>query len=345
MKIKKRKFGLLSDGTKINLYTVSNKNMSFSVTNYGCTLTSIIVPDRKGKLDDITLGFSTLEGFMMHNSVFFGVLVGRFANRIGKASFKLNGKTYKLDANDKGNCLHSGFKQFSNLVWQAKEVRTREGYGVRFARTIPDGFQGFPGNMYIEITYLLDEANNLSMIYRARTDAETPVSLTNHSYFNLSGEGSGSILDHELTLHADSFLEVDKNLIPTGNFTKVENTPFDFTKSKKIGADINKTPFGYDHCYVINGKEGALKECAIVKDPESGRCMKVTTNQCGVQFYSANSLSNMRGKNNTIYEPRSAFCLETQQFPDAPNKKEFPSCILKPGETYESITIHSFSTF
>jgi len=343
MKIKKRKFGLLSDGTKISLYTVSNKCMSFSVTNYGCTVTSIMVPDRNGNLDDIALGFSTLEGFIMQNNVFFGVLVGRFANRIGNASFKLNGKTYKLDANDNGNCLHSGFNQFSNLVWKAKEVHSKEGTGVRFSRTIPDGFQGFPGNMYVEVTYLLTDTNDFSMIYRARTDADTPVSLTNHSYFNLRGEGKGTVLDHELTINADSILEVDKNLIPTGNFTKVSGTPYDFTKAKKMGADIDKTPFGYDHCYVLNGKEGELTECATVKDPVSGRCMKIKTNQAGVQFYSANSLSNKHGKNNVLYTPRSAFCLETQQFPDAPNKKDFPSCILKPGETYESITIHSFS--
>lgn len=341
MNIEKTQFGLLSDGTKIYLYTVSNKTMSFSVTDYGCTLTSLMVPDKNGQGDDIVLGFSTLDGYIMQNNAFFGVLVGRFANRIANASFTLNGKTYTLDANDNGNCLHSGNRQFSNLVWDAKEVKTEHGEGICFSRRIPDGFQGFPGNLDIEVYYLLNEENDLTMLYRAKTDADTPISLTNHSYFNLRGEGNGSILEHELKLNSHSFLEVDKNLIPTGSFVQSDGTAYDFSKPKKIGSEIVKTPFGYDHCYVLHRKEGEINDCAEAWDPDSGRCMKVKTNLPGVQLYTANTL-HKHGKNNVVYGNHSAFCLETQAFPDSPNLAHFPSCILKPGENYETITVHSF---
>lgn len=342
MKIKKQKLAVLSNGKKVHLYTVKNNDMSFSVTDYGCTVTSIILPSKSGEKDDIVLGFPTIEGYMQNWNCFFGVFVGRFANRIGGAAFNLNGKKYTLDDNDGGNNLHSGFNGYNRMLWKGEIVESQAGTGVRFTRTSPDGEQGFPGTVKLEVLYLLNDNNELTMRYRAESDCDTPINLTNHSYFNLRGAGKGDVLNHELCINASSYLEVDGGLIPTGKLIPVKDTPFDFTEAKKIGDDLGKVPGGYDHCFCLNGGAGKLSRCATVYEPETGRSMTILTNQPGVQFYAANSVNNVCGKNGDIYGKHSALCLETQQYPDFPNKPDFPQCILHPNELFEAVTVHSF---
>lgn len=342
MEIKKYKFARLANGKKVSLYTVNNGKMSFSVIDYGCIITSINVPDKKGVVQDISLGYSTFDGYL-HDDKFFGVFVGRFANRIGNAKFSLNGKEYLLDKNDGDNCLHSGFEGYNRKLWQSEIVETKRGSGIRFTRISPDGEQGFPGTLELEVTYLLNDQNELLFRYRASTDKDTPISLTNHSYYNLKGQGKGSVLDHELFLDCDSVLELDNSGIPTGKVIPVANTPFDFRTLKKIKTNIDKTDNGYDHNFCINHDGKQLTYFAEVKEKTSGRCMKIATNQPGVQFYTANFLNKDFGKNGALYSKQSGFCLETQQYPDAPNKPNFPSCILKAGESFESLTVTSFS--
>ena len=343
MKIKKQKIAVLPDGKKIHLFTINNGEMSFSATDYGCTITSIVLPSKSGQKDDIVLGFPSIESYMRNWNCFFGVFVGRFANRIGGTSFTLNGKKYTLDNNDGGNTLHGGFHGYNRMKWKAEIVETQSGSGISFTRTSPDGEQGFPGNVTLEVLYLLNDNNELTMRYRAKTDADTPINLTNHSYFNLKGAGNGDILDQELSINASSYLEVDNQLIPTGKLISVKGTPFDFTEPKTIGKDIGKVPGGYDHCFCLNKDAGRLTKCATVRDPNSGRSMTIHTNQPGVQFYAANSVNGVCGKNGDIYNKHSALCLETQQYPDFPNKSDFPQCILRPNEQFEAITVHSFA--
>ncbi|MDR2897855.1 MAG: galactose mutarotase [Spirochaetaceae bacterium] len=344
MKIKERLFGVLSGGEKVRLFTISNSDMSFSVTNFGCTITSIILPSRSGRKDDITLGFSTLEGYVNNRSN-FGCIVGRFANRIGNAEFNLNGKTYSLDKNIEGkHTLHSGWSGYDARLWEPELVETKDSAGVRFSLLSENGDQGFPGNLTMEVTYLLNKHNEIEMHYRAKTDRDTPVNLTNHSYFNLRGSGRGTILDHEISLNCDSTLEVDENWIPTGKLLPVEGTAWDFRTPKTIGQDIAQTPAGgYDECFVVNRSKGKLSVCANVHEPVSGRRMIAATNQPGVQFYTGNYLSGIVGKLGVPYEKQGGFCLETQQFPDAPNKPEFPDSILHAGEVLEAVTVYGFS--
>lgn len=352
MKITKQKFGLLSDGTKIHLYTIKNDNMSFSCTEYGCTLTSIVLNGKNNTKTDVLLGYSTLEGYL--NSKFcFGTIVGRFANRIGKASFTLDGQKYNLDKNDGPNTLHGGFNGYDKMIWKAHEIKNKTHCGVRFTRLSPDGEQGFPGNVKLEITYLLDENNNLSCIYNAETDKATPINITNHAYFNLAGKGT--IENHTLKMNSDSFLEVSPKLIPTGTIKSVKDTPFDFTTEKRIGKDIKEIGPGYDHCYVTEMynpenpqcglplEDNDLVEFALVKEPDSGVEMSVYTNMEGCQFYTGNFIEGIIGKNGQMYKRHDAFCLETQCFPDTPNKAEFPTCILKPGQRMKAKTVYSFN--
>ncbi|OJF77656.1 MAG: galactose mutarotase [Treponema sp. CETP13] len=341
MEVKAFKFARLSDGSKVTLYIVKNDSMSFSVMDYGCTITSIKTPDKNGNVQDIVLGYSTFDGYL-HDDKFLGVFVGRFANRIGNAAFSLNGTNFKLDKNDGENCLHGGHQGYNKKLWHSEITKTRRGSGVRFTRTSPDGEQGFPGNVKIEVTYLLNDKNEILMRYQAKTDTDTPINLTNHTYFNLKGEGNGTILDHSLMLNCDSFLEIDDAGIPTGKFVPVFETPYDFNKAKIIGADINKTKFGYDHNFCINQDGKQLTTFASVMEQTSGRKMTVSTNQPGVQFYSGNFLKDTVGKNGLLYPKQGGFCLETQKYPDSPNHSEFPSCILKAGETEEFLTVYSF---
>ena len=351
MNIKKHKFGILSDGTKVNLYTIKNDNMSFSCTDYGCTLTSIVLNNNDGSKTDVLLGFSTLEGYL-NTKLCFGAIVGRFANRIGKASFNIDGKKYDLDKNDGPNTLHGGFSGYDKMLWNGKIVKGKNFAGVKFTRLSPDGEQGFPGNVKLTVTYLLDTNNNLSCIYNAETDAKTPINITNHAYFNLAG--NGCIENHLMKMNSTQILEVNDKLIPTGNFIDVKDGPFDFTTEKKIGTDIDKIGVGYDHCYVTEMYNPENPQCGLplesddlvefcnVKEPVSGHEMEVFTNMEGCQFYTANYIADVKGKNGRVYKRHDAFCLETQCFPDTPNKKNFPTCILEPGQKMEAKTIYSF---
>lgn len=351
MKVSKQKFGVLSDGRKVTLFTVKNDNMSFSCTDYGCTLTSIVLNNLDGSKTDVLLGFSTFEGYL-NNNYCFGAIVGRFANRIGKASFNLNGKKYNLDKNDGPNTLHGGFSGYDKIMWDSKIIKGKNSCGVKFSRLSVDGEQGFPGNVKIEITYLLDNYNNLSCIYNAVSDKATPINITNHAYFNL--KGNGSIEDHLLCMNSTKVLEVSPKLIPTGKMLDVEGTPFDFTVEKSLGHDIKQMGVGYDHCYVTEMYNPDNKNCGVplddtdlvefctLKEPVSGHEMEVFTNMEGCQVYTGNFIGGLKGKNGRIYENHDAVCLETQAFPDSPNQEAFPSCILEPGKKMKAKTVYSF---
>lgn len=351
MKIKKQKFGVLCDGTKVNLYTVKNEKMSFSCMDYGCTLTSIVLTNKDKSKTDVLLGYSTFDGYLNSNYC-FGAIVGRFANRIGKASFTLNGKKYALDKNDGQNTLHGGFNGFDKMIWKGEVIERENLCGVKFTRTSCDGEQGFPGNVQLSVTYLLDNLNNLSCIYSAKTDKATPINITNHAYFNLAG--NGDIYNHTMKMNSTKRLEVTPKLIPTGKILDVEGTPFDFTTEKKIGKDIKEVGVGYDHCYVTEMYDEENHHCAVpledsdlvefctVKEPKSGREMTVFTNMEGCQFYTANFIKGIQGKNGRIYKNHEAYCLETQCFPDSPNQTDFPTCILEVGQTMKAKTIYSF---
>ena len=344
MKIKKNRFGLLADGTKVHLYTISNGKMSVSVTDYGCIITSIIVPDKVQKKVDLTLGFSTCDGFI-NDTVCFGALIGRFANRIGGASFSIDGQKYGLDKNDNGvNTLHGGFLRWEKKVWDAKAVETPYGDGICFSRRSSDGEQGFPGNVDVSVTYTLNSMNDLTLEYEATTDKATPINITNHAYFNLKGHNGGSVADQLLTLNCPNYLEVDDKLIPTGSLLPVEKTPFDFRSAKLIGADLDKVGVGYDHCFCIDSykNDGRLRLAAVVEDPASKRRMEVRTTQPGIQFYAGNYIEGIRGKDGFVYHNHDALCLETEAYPDAPNKESFPSAIGRPNEKYHQLTQYSF---
>jgi aldose 1-epimerase len=328
--------------------------MSFSATEFGCTITSIKLLNKKGVFDDIVLGYSTLDDYVRSPNLCFGSLVGRFANRIGGGTVKIGKKKYELDKNDNSrNCLHGGFNGYSKMVWKGEPIETKHEAGVRFSRLSPDSEQGFPGNLQITVTYLLDDDNNLKLTYIAKTDKETPVNITNHSYFNLAGKGSAH--DHKIQLLCDYNLEKDDYLIPTGKFCKTAGTPYDFRNISELGKSLEKMKPGYDDCYVTNVYDPELKNlnstvhaekivrAAVVKEETSGRTMTVDTNQEGIQFYTANWIEGVIGKNGTVYHSHDGICLETQCFPDSPNKKDFPSCILTPDAEYKAVTIYGFS--
>jgi aldose 1-epimerase len=355
VKIRKIHFGTLGNGQLVNLYTVSNGKMSFSVSDFGCTITSILLPDRFGGTDDVVLGFSTFDDYVRSAGVSFGTVVGRYANRIGGASFSLGRRTYELDHNDGPNCLHGGFDSFDKKSWRGVPVRTARGTGVRFMRISPDGEQKFPGTVTLCATFLLNHKNELFVEYDGRTNHDTPISLTNHTYFNLAGHEAGSVCQTSLQLFCSSYIPTDEKLIPDGRILPVLHTPYDFTTPKLIGKDIGATDCGYDHCYVtpayeysflsgsaVSGKQKPLIKTASVYEPVTGRRMEVDTNQEGIQFYTANWIEGIRGKNGVIYHNHDAFCLETECFPDSPNKQDFPSVILHPDEEYHARTVYRF---
>lgn len=318
--------------------------------NYGGIILSIRVPDRKGEFADVVLGHDSLEGYTP-NPPYFGAIVGRYANRIANGTFTLDGKTYTLPKNDGPNTLHGGTtRTFDRVVWDAEPLKGKT--GVAFSYLSKDGDDGFPGNLKMKVTYTLTDGNALIIDYEATTDKATPINVSQHSYFNLKGEGNGDILDHEIMINADRFTPVDKNLIPTGELRPVKGTPFDFTTPTKIGARINDNyeqlvlGHGYDHNFVINShpEQSGLKLAARVHEPTSGRTLEVWTTQPGVQFYTGNFLDGkVVGKNGHAYQRRNGFCLETQHFPDSPNHPDFPSTILRPGETFHQTAVFKFS--
>ncbi|MDR2535476.1 MAG: galactose mutarotase [Treponema sp.] len=342
MKITRKTFGLLSSGTKVRLYTLKVGDLSLSVSSFGAALTSLYVPSRKTKKkEDVLLGYAALEAYT-HNIPFFGVTVGRFANRIGNARFSLHGREYSLYKNDGNNALHGGRRGFDKLLWKSDAYEERDGVFVRFELESPDGDEGFPGNLKAAVCYGLNKSNQVIANYEAKVDAPCPVNLTNHGYFNLAGEGKGGILSHEVTIHGSSYLPVDKNLIPTGQIQPVQHTPFDFRTRKPIARDFDAVAGGYDHCFVIDGEPGKLRPCAEVFEESSGRTMRVFTTQPGVQFYTGNHIEAVQGKAGSIYHQHSGFCLETQHFPDAPNQPQFPSAIFGPDRPYHENALFAF---
>jgi len=340
MEIKKKIFGILSNGKKVKLYTLKAGDIKFSLTNYGAAWTSLIIPSHNGVYDDVLLGYSGYEGFV-NNAQFYGVTVGRFANRIKGASFSLNGKTYRLAANDGENNLHSGPYGFDKILWKSEAYEENEGVYVRFETESPDGDCGFPGKLKAIVCYGLTKSNEIIADYKAKVEMPCPVNLTNHAYFNLAGEKNGSILSHEVILYSSSYVEVDDKCIPTGKILSVKDTTFDFLNRRRIDANFG-TLNGYDHCFVVDGEPGKLRPCADVFEPSSGRTMKVFTTQPGVQFYTGNHI-NAAGKQGSHYVKHSGFCLETQHFPDTPNQSGFPSCIAGPGKDYNEKSIFAFS--
>jgi aldose 1-epimerase len=346
--LKQDKFGVLPDGRGVALYTLSNAHgMEVAISTYGATIVSIKVPDRNGKIADVVLGFDSLDGYLTKEP-YFGAVVGRYGNRIAKGSFTLDGATYTLARNNGENSLHGGLKGFDKQVWLGRAVTSNDGPGVELMYLSKDGEEGFPGNLTATVTYTLTANNELKIDYAATTDKDTVLNLTNHSYFNLAGQGNGDILDHIVAIDADRFTPVDATLIPTGELRSVAGTPFDFRKPMAIGARIDdpdqqiKLGGGYDHNFVLNHSDGML--AARVTDPKSGRTLIVLTTQPGVQFYTANFLDGtIHGKGGAVYGRRSAFCLETQHFPDSPNQPGFPTVVLKPGEKFHSTTVFRFS--
>jgi len=339
-------------GKPIAMVTLKNSHgMEVQGITYGAIITSIKVADRAGKVADVTLGFDRPEQYWAEPTPpYFGAVVGRYGNRIAKGKFTLDGKTYSLAINNAPNSLHGGNKGFDKQVWDVTTKEGPDGSSAIFSRTSPDGEEGFPGTLKAQVTYTLDENNQLTVKYHAEADKATPVNLTQHSYFNLSGEGSGDILGHELMLNADRYTPVDATLIPTGELAPVAGTPFDFTKPTAIGARINqdhpqlKNGKGYDHNWVLNRKGAGPELAARVTDPKSGRILEISTTEPGIQFYSGNFLDGtIKGKGGHVYALHNGLCLETQHFPDSPNQKNFPSTILRPGKAYDSTTVFKFS--
>lgn len=345
--VSKMDFGKTPDGKTVELYTLTNGKITAKVMTYGAILTELITPDRTGKPGDVVLGFDSLEGYLAGHP-YFGATVGRVANRIGGAKFSLDGKDYKLAVNNGPNTLHGGLKGFDKVVWKAEDVSGPAGPAVKFTYQSPDGEEGYPGTLDVAVTYTVTDQNELKIDYKATTDKATPVVLTNHSYFNLAGPASGAILDHELTLKAANYTPGDATMIPTGEIAPVKGTPLDFTKPTAIGeriSQIKADPVGYDHNFVIDTDARLPKPVATVYEPKSGRVMEVMTTEPGIQFYTGNFLDGtVKGKGGVVYKKHQAFCLETQHFPDSVNHPNFPSTILKPGQTYTSTTIYKFGT-
>jgi aldose 1-epimerase len=341
-------FGTMPDGRSVELYTLTNSNgVIVTITTYGATVVSIIVPDRNGVFGDISLGFDSVAGYLQPGNPYFGSTIGRYGNRLGKGRFTLNGKTYQLATNNGVNHLHGGPKGFDKVLWTAAPV-VADVPKVVMSYESPDGEEGYPGTLIVSVAFSLNDANELEFVYTATADRDTIFNPTNHAYFNLNCKGD--ILGHVLQIHAQSFTPVDDTLIPTGEIRNVAGTPFDFTCPEKIGARINRTDDqqianggGYDHNFVCNGG-GALTKIATAFSPESGRMLEVLTTEPGVQLYSGNFLDgSLTGKNGIVYNKRNGFCLETQHFPDSPNKPSFPTTVLKAGQKFSSTTINRFS--
>ena len=348
--IMKESFGSTTEGKKADLFTLTNSNgLVAKITNYGCIVTELHVPDRDGKFTDIVLGFDNLDDFIK-DTPYFGAVVGRYGNRIAKGKFTLNGKEYSLAVNNGENHLHGGLKGFDKVLWDAQEMHTDNGPALKLTYLSADGEEGYPGNLSCTVIYTLTNKNELKISYEAQTDKPTPINLTHHSYFNLAGHDAGDILAHEIMIDADHFTPTDAGLIPTGQIKPVKGTPMDFTKPTPIGARIDQKDQqlefsgGYDHNWVLNNNSGDLALACSVYEPTTGRVMDVYTTEPGMQFYSGNFLDGTNiGKGGAVYNFRNGFCLETQHFPNSPNQPEFPSAILQPGQKYKHVTAYRFS--
>ncbi|MFC2076544.1 aldose epimerase family protein [candidate division KSB1 bacterium] len=351
MNITREPFGELKDGSAVDLYTLTNSHgMTIKITNYGGIITSIRVPDRDGVMGEVVLGYDKLEGYL-EKSPYFGAICGRYANRIAGAKFSLDGKDYGLAANNGPNALHGGIVGFDKKVWTAEEERGSDSVELQLTYRSPDGEEGYPGNLDVTVVYSLTNDNELRIDYGAVTDKPTVLNLTNHSYFNLAGPGTGDILGHELMINAKRFTPVDKTLIPTGELPNVKGTPMDFSEPAAIGSRISddydqlKIGGGYDHNFVLDNPNGQLVTAARVLDPGDGRVLEVLTTQPGIQFYTGNFLDgSIIGREGVSYNKRQGFCLETQHYPDSPNQPDFPTSRLNPGEEYKQTTIFKFST-
>jgi aldose 1-epimerase len=328
------------DGKKVYLFTLENsKGTIVTISNYGGTVTSFVTPDKNGNKSSIIVGFDSLQPYL-RQPPYFGALIGRYGNRIGDSKFSLGGMTYKLAANNGKNHLHGGIKGFDKVVWDAA-VPNDSIPSLTLKYLSKDGEEGYPGNLSVTVQYLLTNDNELKIEYNAETDKATPVNLTNHSYFNLSGDISNIVLNNRLMIDADNYTPVDSTLIPTGEIKSVKGTPFDFTAPKTIGQDIDSVKGGYDHNWVLNKKDTSIQKVAVLSDPISGRFLEVYTTQPGIQFYTGNFLDGkFINRDGRPLKQHTALCLETQHFPDSPNKPNFPSTILKPGEKYHTVTVY-----
>ena len=347
---KRESFGQTGDGQAVEIYTLKNRRGAEArITTYGGAVVSLTMPDRAGKFDDVLLGFDDLEGYQK-TTTYIGSLVGRYANRIAKGRFTLNGKEYTLATNNGENHLHGGIRGFDKVVWKARPLPARGGQALELTYLSRDGEEGYPGNLTVRVVYTLTDANELKIDYYATTDKDTVVNLTNHNYYNLAGQGNGDILGHLLTINASRFTPTDAGAIPTGELRAVRGTPFDFTRPTAIGARIEqdeeqlKLGKGYDHNFVVNGRAGVLRLAARVTEPTTGRVMETWTTEPGVQLYTGNYLDGSdMGKGGKPYRHRYGFCLETQHYPDSPNRPEFPSTVLRKGARFRSTTVYKFS--
>ncbi len=349
--VEKKLFGKLAGGEEVYEYKLKNSaGAEVKIINYGATVVSLMMPDRNGKIEDVVLGYDSLEGYVNDKS-YFGSIVGRYGNRIDKGKFKLDGKEYHLTLNDGENHLHGGTLGFNKALWNVDSATSSDnGSSITMSYLSKDGEEGYPGNVKLTVVYELNNDNELSINYTGTTDKPTILNPTHHSYFNLTGDPNNTILDHELMIDSDNITPVKKGLIPTGKFSTVENTPMDFSRGVRIGEFINadyaqiKLGFGYDHNWVLNKHQGLQSKVATVYEPKSGRVLEVFTDQPGMQFYSGNFLDGtVKGKNGVVYKHRTGFCLEAQNYPDSPNHSNFPSARLEPGQTYRQTTVYRFA--
>lgn len=344
-------FGRVKDGSKVTKFMVSNsRGLSFDVINYGGIITSLMMPDKRGNRANIVLSFDSLEEYI-NNSHYLGATIGRFANRIARGILIVAGKRYNLECNEEftvhgrtvKNHLHGGVNGFNSVIWQAETMQTENSAGVRLSYISPDGEEGYPGKLIVTVEITLNEHNELKVDYQAETDSTTPVNLTNHSYWNLGGAGSGTILDHELKLECSNYLPIEATMIPTGEIRGVIGTAMDFTQAKRIGRDFSMVPGGYDHCFIVDFSNVELKQAARVYEPASGRAMEVLTTKPAIQFYTGNFLDDIHGAGGLVFNRHSGLCLETEHYPDAVNQPTFPQVMLQPGEYYHHKTVHHFS--
>jgi aldose 1-epimerase len=347
MSVSKSPFGNLPDGTQVDLYTLKNAHsVTVKIMTYGGIITSLQTPDRQGKPGEIQLGFDSLDEYLKGHP-YFGALCGRVANRIAGGRFAIDGKSYQLATNNGPNHLHGGEKGFDKVVWKGRPIEKEDRVGVELTHLSPDGDEGYPGNLSVTVVYMLDDKNELTIDYTARTDKATPINLTNHTYWNLADAGKGDVLGHRLRLNADRYLPVDETMIPTGELEKVQGTPMDFTKEASLGSRIDQLggdPGGYDHCYVLDKQPGeGLSLAARLTDPKSGRVLEVFTTEPAIQLYTGNFLDGTLTSRGATFGKRHAVCLETQHYPDSINQPKFPTTLLKPGQTYRQTTVYRFS--